>query len=360
MFKTVEGYSKSNRPEAKFETVRVRDIGDMDKFDTKFTAKMSEYKTKQSPAVLIEMAKMISAKIIAKRDEGVHKGKGASQGDAYFQGFLERMLLRGTLSAGVLSDPNFINELQKTVHELPFHVEGARATVAYILELKRDPKCVFIGQNVDLDTMHATDLVVGYEGDGDEAIAGEEYLGLVQFVQIKKGRTTPEDRVKIQTQHRNYVAGMEQYMDQEAKTDLKSIVESAVADEEFRNSYIEIARELVSTISEQVISNYDDLAETAEILGRNPVDARNLILALNEGLVTLLLSGDMAKVKKVMNLREAVGTIRLPLADYASYNKLKAPDTVSIVGAGQYQSVIVERVSTISNTVTCIDLVNEL
>jgi len=362
MLKKIESLLPSHTEESGFDTITIKNLWEVDKFDQKATDILTVYKKDGNNKHLLDLASIVVERIRIMKKEGVQTQKGGeARGGAFFQGFLEKMLIRGVIHHDVLTHPVFITKIREELGEkgLKERILGALSVLQVVLDLKRDSKCVFIGSNIDFDTMMSTDLVAGYSEAGETE---NPYLDRVEFIQVKTGYLDNEEEDRIFIKHTELVSRFDATLDQATKTDFEKKQEGIAKEEGIFLQYAEKQEYVFKTLIEiEKMAKIEDFIDLAENLQQLPVELYYVITGENfVRTAEFLYAHDETQVMQFQNLREKVLSFKFPTRDLLDYRKLTNPNYVSVAGAGSYQSVIMKEMHKLPGKRICKEISNVL
>lgn len=357
MLEKTQSFIERPKTQEGFDPIVIRSLWELDKFETKTLEDIDAYKKSNNGTHLHNLANKLSEKIVLMQKEGVETGRGGiPRGGAFFQGFVERMLVRGKMSGDMLANPNFITKIRERFgEEMVGRIEGARSVQKVVQDLRRDPKCVFIGSHLDLDTMGATDLVAGYGEHNEEGEMEHPYLDRVDLIQVKTGRiedkkikggiVTREEQIdEIIKKHQNYTQRIGRFMDVAVQTDFERHLNGIIGNQEMLLDHLSKMEPFYRAILEAPdITTYEDLERLSINLDKNVVEIYHQIVTESpEQLTTTMYAGEQ-EMNAFMRLRQSVANIKIPTRVLLDYRRMTNPNYVSIVGAGKYRSIIKEK-----------------
>lgn len=346
-----ETEANKSKGEYSFMSREVGSIHEPDLLDLRFDVlldKLSLCKSEvESNSLISLMGTMVGEYINAEANaqpEGRLDIAGEIRGLAAMQGFLERELIkRGSTTASFFRDPIFlsaVNEEAGFAHaeKINEKLTGAESVHAFVGSISKQEKVIFIGSEVNLDTRHAIDLVIGMSDDPKaEHLSFDE----ISLVQVKTNMPTQENINKIISKHKAYGEALEQLEGfAVGEKEEEFLREDGTFDTEAYNAKMEsmhlfYRQLLVSALKME--STWESLVEVSNICDCEPVLMFVRIKKLNEARMNSFLPYQ----RNVLNMLKAkVETIKVPQDQFANYNRLKRGGN-HISSAKKISSIIV-------------------
>ncbi len=323
-----------SKGEYSFRPREIESVYSADSLDTEFDIlfdKLPLCKTEVAKNSLISLmgtlvGEYINAEAKATPASGLDIG-GEIRGLADMQGFLERELItRGSSVASFFRDPIFLSAVNAEVdfaeaEKINEYLRGAESVHAFVDSISKQEKVIFIGSEVNLDTRHAIDLVIGMS---DDPKAEHPAFDEISLVQVKTNMPTKETIDKILTKHKAYAEALEQleglavgekeeeFLNEDGTIDTEAYKAKMESIDLFYRQLIMPAMKMEPT--------WESLVELANTCNCDPVLMYIRINKINETRTNSFLPYQ----RNVLNMLKAkAGAIKVPQDQFANYNRLK-------------------------------------
>ena len=270
--------------------------------------------------------------------------KGEVRGLAAMQGLLERELIkRGSSIANFFRDPSFLGAVNAEAdfahaERINEKLTGAESVHSFYNIISEQDKVLFIGSEINLDTRHAIDLVVGMS---DDPKAENPLIDEVSIIQVKTGVPTQETIDTIFSQHIAYAEALKQlenYGIGEKKEEFRK--EDGSFDNEAYKAQLEALdlfyKKLIK-LNLKIEPTWESFTKAAMDCDCDPVLMFIRINKLNEDTMSSFLSFQKAVL---IMLKEKANAVNVPQEEFAKYNRLKRGGS-HISSAKRISSVIV-------------------
>ena len=316
-------------------------------FDTLFE-KLALCTTDSQRNSLVSLMGTIVGEYIKSEADAIPDGKlditGEVRGLAAMQGLLERELIkRGPSVSMFFRDPNFLGAVNAEAdfahaEKINEKLRGAESVHSFVEDISKMDKVLFIGSEINLDTRHAIDLVIGMS---DDPKVENPEIDEVSIVQVKTGIPSQEEIDKIIFKHASYAEALKQLQNhgvgeknqehrkEDGSFDVDKYTESVSAMDAFYRKLAKLAPKIEPT--------WESFSKAAIDMDCDPVLMFIRVKSLNENKMNALLLFQ----KAVLNmLKDKAESINVPQDKFSNYSRAKRGIT-HISGAKRVTSIIV-------------------
>ena len=252
--------------------------------------------------------------------------RGPVRGLALMQGFLERQLIkRGSSMANLFRNPRFLSSVNVEAdfahaEKINEKLRGAESVHDFVESLSKQKKVIFIGSEVNLDTRHAIDLVVGITDDPDSK---DPVIDEIVIVQVKTAKPDDSTIASILAQHESYANALRE-LEARGVGEKRAILskEDGTLDGEAYKAQVESLNSFYVKIilaSGTFDNTWDSFVEAAEKCSCDPVLMYTRIRRIDEMAMSGMKQFQINALLLIKKKAEAVG---VPQEIFAKYNRL--------------------------------------